>query len=53
MDLSNKEIQKFKRLTKKTMGIDLTDAEAQEQGSRLVSLFELLIKIDKRIDKRG
>jgi len=46
--LTDKEIKEFKRLAKETMGLDLTDAEAQDQGSRLVSLFELLIDIDRK-----
>ena len=49
--LNNKEAEEFKKIAKETMGIDLTDSEAQDQGSRLVTLFELLIKIDRR-DKR-
>lgn len=46
--LTEEEIQKFKKLAKETMGIDLTDSEAEDQGGRLVTLFELLIKIDRR-----
>ena len=46
--LTDEEIKEFKRLAKETMGLDLTDAEAEDQGSRLVTLFELLIKIDRK-----
>lgn len=46
--LTDKEIKEFKRLVKKNMKIDLTYTEAEDQGSRLVTLFELLIKIDRR-----
>lgn len=46
--LNDKEVQAFKRLAKETMGLDLTNAEAKDQGSRLVTLFELLIKIDRK-----
>ena len=46
--LTNKEVKEFKKITKKVYGRELTDAEAQDQGSRLVTLFELLIKIDRK-----
>ena len=46
--LTDKEVQEFKKITKETMGIDLTNADARNQGGRLVTLFELLIKIDRR-----
>ena len=46
--LTDEEIKEFKRIAKETMGIDLTDAEAEDQESRPVTLFELLIKIDRR-----
>ena len=46
--LNDKEVQEFKKIAKETMGIDLTDAEAEDQGGRLVTLFELLIKIDRK-----
>lgn len=45
--LTDKEIQEFKRLAKETMGLDLTDAEAEDQGYGLVRLFDQLIKIDQ------
>ena len=46
--LTDEEIKEFKRLVKKNMKIDLTDAEAEDQGSRLVTLFELLIEVDRK-----
>ena len=46
--LTDEEIKEFKRIAKETMGIDLTDAEAEDQGSRLVTLFELLIEVDRK-----
>jgi hypothetical protein len=45
------EIQRFKELIKQTKGVDLTDAEAENQGSRLIRLSELLIEVDR--NKRG
>ncbi len=44
MILTEEEMQEFKRLVLKKYGIELTDEEAMDQGSRLVQLFELLLK---------
>lgn len=44
MILTREEIQEFKRLVLKKYGIVLTDEQAMDQGSRLVQLFELLLK---------
>lgn len=44
MILTREEMQEFKRLVLKKYGIKLTDEEAMDQGSRLVQLFELLLK---------
>ncbi|MCL5410001.1 MAG: hypothetical protein M1607_04040 [Patescibacteria group bacterium] len=44
VDLTEEEIQEFKQIVKKVYGIDLTDDEARDQGSRIILLFELLIK---------
>lgn len=46
--LTEEELQEFKRLVLKNMGIELTDEEAMDQGSRLIQLYELLLK--NRID---
>lgn len=46
--LTDKEIKEFKRLVKEIMDIDLTDAEAEDQGSRLITAFELIIKNKKK-----
>jgi len=37
--LTKEEIQKFKKLVKEIYSIKLTDAEAEDQGSRLVTAF--------------
>lgn len=42
--LTEEEIQEFKRLVKKHKGIDLTDDEALDQGTRLVMIHETYIK---------
>lgn len=42
--LTNEEVQEFKRITLKVYGRELTDEEAQDQGTRLVTAFELILK---------
>lgn len=44
MILTEEEMQEFKRLVLKKYGIKLTDEQSMDQGSRLVLLFELLLK---------
>lgn len=50
--LSDKAIQEYKEIFKKEYGQDLTDAEAREQGERLLKFFEILIKIDQKNKKK-
>jgi len=42
--LSDKAVQEFKEIFKKEYGQDISDAEAREQGERLVGFFEILYK---------
>lgn len=49
--LTQEEVQEFKKITKKVYGRELTYEEAEDQGSRLITLFELLIKHKKKQDK--
>jgi len=44
MTLSDKSIQEYKDIFKKEYGQDLTDAEARDQGERLVGLFDIFYK---------
>lgn len=44
MPLSQKSIDEYKKIYKE----DITDAEAREQGERLVRFFKILIEIDER-----
>jgi len=48
MTLSQKSIDKYKKIYKKVYKEDITNAEAREQGERLVGFFKILIDIDKR-----
>lgn len=50
--LSDKAIKEYKEIFKNEFGQDLTDAEAQEQGERLLKFFKILIKIDQRNKKK-
>lgn len=42
--ISNKKLQEFKALYRKHFGIELSDGEAQEKGSKLVRLLEIVYK---------
>lgn len=48
MSLSQKSIDRYKKIYKKVYKEDVTDAEAREQGERLVRFFKILIEIDER-----
>ena len=47
--LTEDEILSFQQLVKKVMGIDLTLAEAENQGSRLIQAMELILDHKKKI----
>lgn len=40
--LTQTEIEEFKQITQKVYGIKLTDAEARDQGERLLRVIELM-----------
>ena len=46
--LSDKLVQEYKEIFKKEYGQDLTEAEAREQGERLLVFFKTLVDIDRR-----
>ena len=50
--LSDKAVQEYKEIFKNEYRQDLTDAEAREQGERLLKFFEILIQIDQRNKKK-
>ena len=47
--LTEDEILSFQQLVKKVIGIDLTLAEAENQGSRLIQAMELILDHKKKI----
>lgn len=47
--LTEKEILSFQQLAKRVMGLDLTLAEAENQGSRLIQAMELIMENKKKI----
>lgn len=42
--LTSEEVKEFKRLVLEVYNVVLTDEEAMDQGSRLIQLFELILK---------
>lgn len=46
--LTPDELKEFKRLVFEVYGIELTDSQALDQGSRLIMLYEALIKMNKK-----
>lgn len=49
--LSDKAIKEYKEIFKNEYGQDLTYAEAREQSERLLKFFEILLKIDQKVNK--
>jgi hypothetical protein len=47
--LTEKEILSFQQLAKRVMGLELTLAEAENQGSRLIQSIELILENKKKI----
>ena len=47
--LTPEEASEFKELVKEVYGIELTDEEAMDQGSRLIQLFEQLAKYSSQL----
>lgn len=48
MQLPEDAIKEYKQIYKKQYGVEITDAEAQEQATNLLEFFKLLISIDKK-----
>lgn len=44
--LTSEEISEFKNLVKEFKGIDLTNEEAEDQGDRLIRLFEAMQRFE-------
>lgn len=51
MQLSDKLVQEFIEIFKKEYGKDYTDVEIRKSVEKLVGFFDLLIKVDQRINK--
>lgn len=52
MQLSANAIQEYKKIFKKEYGVDITDSEAQEQGTRLLNFVNVLYECAEREAKR-
>lgn len=53
--LTQTEIEEFKQITLKVYGINLSDAEARDQGERLLRVVELMVqtlKTDELVHKK-
>lgn len=50
--LSKQAVEEYQKIFKKEYGQNLTYAEAEEQGNRLLKFFEILIKIDQKNKSR-
>ncbi len=46
--LSKQASEEYQKIFKKEFGQDITIGEAEEQGTRLLRLFEILLKVDQR-----
>ena len=46
--LSKQAIEEYRKIFKEEFGQDITEAEAEEQGIRLLRFFEILIKVDQQ-----
>lgn len=44
MILTREQLDEFKELYKKNFGKDITDAEASEQGNKLIDLIKIMYK---------
>lgn len=51
--LTKEEVAEFRRLVLEVYGIKLTTGEATDQGSRLIQLFELILKNKKLVMMDG
>ena len=52
MPLSKEVIEEYKKIYKEVESKEILDGEAREQGTRLVNLFRVLLKADKKIGKK-
>ena len=50
--LSKQAIEEYQNIMKEEFGQDITVAEAEEQGTRLLKFFEVLIEIDRKNKKQ-
>lgn len=46
--LSKQATEEYQKIMKEEFGQDITVTEAEDQGTRLLKFFELLIKVDQQ-----
>ncbi len=49
MEISPESVQDFKRIFQEQYGVKMNDEDSRESAQNLVDLFELLIKVDRRL----
>jgi len=47
--LSHKAVEEYRKIFKKEFGEDISYEEAEQQGTRLLKLFEILIQVDHKV----
>ena len=53
MQLSKEAIEEYKKIYKEVEGKEISDEEAREQGTRIINLFRVFLRVDgKGEDKR-
>ncbi|MFC1629743.1 hypothetical protein ACFL11_00765 [Patescibacteria group bacterium] len=48
MQLSKESIEEYKKIYKEVEGKEISDEEAREQGTRLVNLFRVLLRVENK-----
>lgn len=52
MNISKKNLKEFQKISKKDYGRELNKKDAFEVSSNLLGFFDLLLKIDRRINPK-
>lgn len=51
--IASETVEKFKKLFKKVYGVEYSDQEAWEATYNLLGAFDLLLKIDRRLQQQN
>lgn len=50
--LSKESIKKYQQIYKEKFGKEISEAEAEKQGSKLINFFKLLIEMEQKQKER-